>query len=131
MEKLHPGLTGSAEIVVGTSDTAPRVGSGSIAVFATPKMINLIEEAALDAVEALLPEGKQSLGTLVNVSHIAATPVGMRVTATAELVEMDGRQLRFRVEARDEQDLIGEGEHHRVVVTGVSFVERINAKAGR
>ncbi|MEM8793661.1 MAG: thioesterase family protein [Pseudomonadota bacterium] len=131
MDDIKPGLTGSAEIIVGTSDTAPRVGSGSIAVFATPKMINLIEEAALDAVEARLPEGKQSLGTQVNVSHIAATPEGMRVRATAELVEVDGRQLVFRVEAHDEQDVIGEGEHRRVVVTAASFVDRINAKARR
>ena len=101
MDDLKPGRTGRAEMIVGTNDTAPRVGSGKIAVLATPVMINLIEEAALDAVEAALPEGKQSLGTHLDVTHIAATPVGMKVTATAELVAVDGRKLTFRVEARD------------------------------
>lgn len=129
MDDLKPGRTGHAEMIVGTNDTAPRVGSGRIAVLATPVMINLIEEAALDAVEAVLPDGKQSLGTHLDVSHIAATPVGMRVTATAELVRIEGRKLIFRVEARDEADLIGEGMHSRVVVTAATFSERVKAKS--
>lgn len=128
-DALEPGLTGRAEILVGTSDTAPRVGSGKIAVLATPRMVNLMEEAALDAAEHLLPEGKQSLGTYLDVSHIAATPIGMRVTATAELLEVDGRKLLFRVRAEDEVDLIGEGLHHRVVVTAATFQSRIDEKA--
>ncbi|MEM9737041.1 MAG: thioesterase family protein [Pseudomonadota bacterium] len=131
MDALKPGLTGTAEMIVGTSDTAPRVGSGVIPVLATPKMINLIEEAALAAVEALLPPGKQSLGTHLDVSHVAATPTGMRVTARAELVSIEGRHLRFRVEARDEADVIGQGTHDRVVVTAQTFQERVNAKAQR
>ncbi|MEL6522812.1 MAG: thioesterase family protein [Pseudomonadota bacterium] len=130
MDSIKPGLTGEAQMVVGTNDTAPRVGSGRIAVLATPMMINLIEEAALNAVEDLLPDGKQSLGTLLEVSHVAPTPVGMKVTATAELIEIDGRKLTFRVEARDAVDLIGEGRHDRVVVTGSAFVDRVKAKAG-
>ena len=129
MDDLKPGRIGRAEMIVGTNDTAPRVGSGRIAVLATPMMINLIEEAALDAVESVLPEGRQSLGTHLDVSHIAATPVGMRVTATAELVSVDGRKLAFRVEARDETDLIGEGTHQRVVVTAASFSARVEAKS--
>jgi predicted thioesterase len=131
MEKITPGLTGHAEMVVGTNDTAPRVGSGHIAVLATPRMINLMEEAALQAVEHLLPEDKQSLGTHLDVSHIAATPVGMTVRAEAELIEVDGRKLLFAVRARDEMDLIGEGRHERVVVTASSFQKRVNEKAGR
>lgn len=131
MDKIKPGLTGSAEMVVGTSDTAPRVGSGRIAVLATPKMINLMEEAALSAVEHLLPEGKQSLGTHIDVSHVAATPVGMKVTADAELTGVDGRKLTFFIRARDEMDVIGEGHHERVVVTASSFQDRVNEKAGR
>ena len=129
MELLTPGLTGTAEMVVGTNDTAPRVGSGRIAVLATPVMINLIEEAALAAVEDRLPEGKQSLGTHLDVSHLAATPTGMKVTATAELIAVDGRKLTFKVSARDGRDLIGEGHHHRVVVTAESFSRRIAEKA--
>lgn len=126
---LSPGLTGQATMTVGTRDTAPRVGSGRIAVLATPIMINLIEEAALAAVEQHLEPGQQSLGTRLDVSHIAATPVGMTVTATAELVSVDGRALSFRVEARDERDLIGEGTHDRVVVTAEKFEARVAEKA--
>ena len=129
MDDLKPGRTGRAEMIVGTNDTAPRVGSGKIAVLATPVMINLIEEAALDAVEAALPEGKQSLGTHLDVTHIAATPVGMKVTASAELVSVEGRKLTFRVEARDAADLIGEGTHQRVVVTAATFSERVESKS--
>jgi len=129
MDPLVPGLTGTAEMIVGTNDTAPRVGSGRIAVLATPVMINLFEEAALAAVEDLLPEGKQSLGTELNVTHIAATPIAMKVVATAELIAVDGRKLSFRVSARDEIELIGEGTHERVVVTAATFATRIEAKA--
>jgi fluoroacetyl-CoA thioesterase len=128
VDKIKPGLKGEAEMMVGTSDTAPRIGSGRIAVLATPKMISLMEEAALATVEHLLPEGKQSLGTRVDITHIAATPVGMMVKAEAELTEVDGRKLFFTVRVHDEMDLIGEGRHERVVVTGASFQSRINEK---
>jgi fluoroacetyl-CoA thioesterase len=126
---LKPGMRGTAELVVGEEHTAPRVGSGRIRVLATPVMINLIEAAALAAVEHLLPEGHQSLGTLLHVRHIAATPVGMRVWATAELSQVDGRNLSFRVEARDERDLIGDGTHERVVVNVSRFDKRVQEKA--
>ncbi len=129
MDKIEPGLTGHAEMVIGTNDTAPRVGSGRIAVLATPTMINLMEEAALAAAEHLLPEGKQSLGTHIGISHIAATPVGMKVRAEAELIEVNGRKLLFAVRAHDEMDLIGEGRLERVVVTAAAFQARINEKA--
>ncbi|MDH4326188.1 MAG: thioesterase family protein [Betaproteobacteria bacterium] len=128
MDALKPGLRGSAELLVGEEHTAPRVGSGRVHVLATPVMINLIEAAALDAVERLLPEGRQSLGTVLNVRHIAATPVGMRVTATAEVTGVEGRTIRFRVEARDEKDLIGDGTHERVVVNVAKFDERVQRK---
>ncbi|MGF1627843.1 MAG: thioesterase family protein [Kiloniellaceae bacterium] len=128
MDRIKLGLTGHAEMVVGTSDTAPRIGSGRIAVLATPKMISLIEEAALAAVEHLLPDGKQSLGTHIDITHVAATPVGMTVKAEAELIEVSGRKLLFAVRAHDESDLIGEGRHERVIVTAASFQARINEK---
>ena len=129
MEALKPGLRGHAELLVGEEHTAPRVGSGRVHVLATPVMINLIEAAALDAVERLLPAGRQSLGTVLNVRHVAATPVGMRVTATAEVTAVDGRTLRFRVEARDERELIGDGTHERVVVNVAKFDERVQRKS--
>ncbi len=90
-------------------------------VLATPVMINLIEAAALEAIERLLPAGQQSLGTVLHVRHIAATPVGMRVTATAEVTGVEGRTVRFRVEAHDERELIGDGTHERVVVNVAKF----------
>jgi predicted thioesterase len=130
MEALRVGLRGSAELVVGEEHTAPRVGSGRVHVLATPVMINLIEAAALDAIERLLPPGHQSLGTVLQVRHIAATPVGMRVTATAEVVAVEGRTVRFRVEARDERELIGDGTHERVVVNVAKFDQRVQRKLG-
>src|SRR5262245_4515569 len=129
--QLKPGIDGRAEPVVGEEHTAPRVGSGRVHVLATPVMINLIEAAALAAIEHLLPEGYQSLGTLLEVRHIAATPVGMRVTASAEVIAVEGRLVRFRVEARDEKDLIGDGTHERVVVNVAKFDERVRRKLGQ
>jgi predicted thioesterase len=128
---LRPGLSGSASLIVGEEHTAPRVGSGRVHVLATPVMINLIEAAALEAIEKLLPQGHQSLGTVLNVRHIAATPVGMRVTATAEVTGVEGRTVRFRVEARDERELIGDGTHERVVVNVEKFDLRVQRKLGK
>jgi len=128
LSKIAPGLTGRTEIVVGEEHTAPRIGSGKVHVLATPVMINLFEAAALAACEHLLPEGHQSLGTVLNVRHIAATPVGMRVVAVAEVVKVEGRTVTFRLEARDEKDLIGDGTHERVVVNVAKFDQRVQAK---
>src|SRR3954467_4121150 len=126
--ELPPGLTGTAELVVGEQHTAPRIGSGRIRVLATPGMINLIEAAALAAVEQSLPEHHQSLGTHLEISHIAATPVGMRVRATAEVVRVEGRTIHFKVRAEDERELIGAGIHERVVVNVDRFDQRVQAK---
>ncbi len=126
--ELPTGLTGTAEMVVGEQHTAPRVGSGRIRVLATPVMINLIEAAALAAVEQSLPEQHQSLGTHLDVTHVAATPVGTRVRATAEVVRVEGRTIHFRVRAEDERELIGEGTHVRMVVNLERFDQRVNEK---
>jgi fluoroacetyl-CoA thioesterase len=128
LSRITPGCKGSAELVVGPEHTAPFVGSGRIAVLATPVMINLVEAAALNAVEHLLPAGHQSLGIHLDVSHVAATPVGLRVTATAEVERVDGRTITFRVEARDEVEPIGGGTHQRVVVSVTRFDERVQRK---
>lgn len=129
--QILPGLVGRAELRVAEEHTAPRVGSGRVHVLATPVMINLFEAAALAACERFLPEGYQSLGTLLNVRHIAATPVGLRVVAQAEVVKVEGRTVTFRLEARDEKDLIGDGTHERVVVNVAKFDQRVQAKLGR
>jgi len=125
---IKAGSTGTAEILVGPEHTAPFVGSGRIAVLATPVMINVIEAAALAAIEHLLPAGHQSLGTHLDVTHTAATPVGLRVTATAEVTQLEGRTVSFRVEARDEIEPIGGGTHQRVVVSVARFDERVRRK---
>jgi fluoroacetyl-CoA thioesterase len=126
---IRPGLTGSSDLLVGPEHTAPRVGSGRIAVLATPVMINVIEAAALAAVEHLLPPGHQSLGTHLDISHVAATPVGLTVTAIAEVVGVEGRNIMFKVIARDEVEEIGGGTHTRVVVNVARFDERVQRKA--
>jgi len=128
LSRITSGLIGTAEIVVGPEHTAPFVGSGRIAVLATPVMINVIEAASLAAVEHLLPPGHQSLGIHLDVSHVAATPVGLRVTATAEVVGLEGRTIKFRVEARDGIETIGGGSHERVVVSVERFDERVQRK---
>ena len=128
LSAVKPGLRGEAGLLVSEEHTAPRIGSGAIRVLATPVMINLFEAAALDAMERLLPPGYQSLGTVLNIRHIAATPVGMRVTASAVVQKVEGRTVFFRVEARDERELIGDGTHERVVVNVARFDERVQRK---
>src|SRR5271170_3440813 len=125
LARIRPGLTGTAEILVGPEHTAPFVGSGRIAVLATPVMINVIEAAALAAIEHLLPAGHQSLGIHLDVSHTAATPIGLRVVARAEVLQVEGRTVSFRVEARDDFEPIGGGTHQRVVVSVSRFDERV------
>ena len=121
-------MQGTSELVVGEEHTAPSIGSGKVRVLATPVMINLIEAAALAAIEHLLPAGYQSLGTHLDVRHLAATPVGMKVRATARVTKVDGRSVSFEVSARDEKDLIGDGLHERVVVNVAKFDQRVQRK---
>jgi predicted thioesterase len=130
-ESLKPGLTGSAEIVVGTRDTAPHVGSGKIGVLATPIMVNLMEAAALQAVERFMPPGHQTVGTHLDVKHFAATPVGLRVRAEAELVKVEGRTLTFRLRAEDEREAIGEGIHERLIINVERFDQRMQRKLSK
>ena len=127
-DSLKPGLKGSAQLVVGEEHTAPRVGSGRVRVLATPVMINLIEAAALAAIEHLLPAGYQSLGTRLDVRHFAATPVGMRVQAEVEVVKVEGRSVAFRVAVNDEKEPIGDGTHERMVVNVSRFDVRVQDK---
>jgi len=128
LSALKEGLTGSANIIVGEEHTAPSIGSGRVRVLATPVMINLMEAAALDAIERLLPPGHQSLGTHLNVGHYAATPVGMGLRASAVVTRVDGRTIEFRVEAFDEKERVGDGTHTRVVVNVERFDQRVQRK---
>ena len=131
LSRIPAGMKGSAELTVGEEHTAPRVGSGKVHVLATPVMINVIEAAALAAIEHLLPAGYQSLGTVLNVRHIAATPVGMKIRATSEVTAVEGRTVRFSVSVFDEKELIGDGAHERVVVNVEKFDARVQKKLAR
>lgn len=116
--------------MVAAAHTAPHVGSGVVPVLATPVMVNLWEAAALAAVEKFLPSGYQTLGTVLNVRHFAATPVGLEVRVLAELVALDGRTLTFSLRAEDEIEVIGEGSHERVIVNVDRFEQRVKGKTG-
>jgi fluoroacetyl-CoA thioesterase len=118
---LKTGMKGTAELLVGEEHTAPRVGSGRVKV-------HVIEAAALAAVEHLLPEGYQSLGTRLDVRHFAATPVGMRVRAEVEVTKIEGRTVTFRVAVSDEKEPIGDGTHERMAVNVARFDVRVQEK---
>lgn len=127
---LRPGIRGETDMAVERRHLADEVGSGLVRVFSTAMMIAGMEATAVASVQELLPPGETTVGVHVDVSHSAATPLGMRVRFFSELVEVspNGRGLTFRVSARDEAGLIGEGVHRRVVVNRESFEARTRAK---
>ncbi len=129
MAELKPGLVGESSELVTDKLTAASHGSGLVPAFATPAMIALMENASVAAIQKYLDAGQTSVGTEVNIKHIAATPVGMRVSAEAELIRIDGRLLTFRVAAADAIEPIGEGTHERVIVTLERFDQRVQKKA--
>ncbi len=129
MAELKPGLVGEASLVVEEQHTARHLGSGGIGVLATPIMIALMEHAGRNAVEPLLEEGNLTVGASLDVKHLAPTPMGMRVTARAELIAVDGRLLTFRVEAHDEREKVGEGTHVRAVINLERFLARVKGKS--
>lgn len=125
LQELKPGLTGTAETVVRETNTALAMGSGSLHVFATPGMIALMEQAACNAVAACLDEESTSVGTLVNITHDAATGMGQKVTATATLTAVEGRKLVFEITAADEDKQIGKGTHERFIVNKEKFMAKL------
>lgn len=129
LSKLVPGLEGRVSRRVAAERMAPAMGSGGAPVFASPSMVALMEGAAVACVEHLLPEGYQTLGTHLDVHHIAATPEGLTVTATARLSAIDGRKLTFEVQAHDGVETIGKGTHTRVVVDTPRFMARLQQKS--
>jgi predicted thioesterase len=128
MDALTPGLTAETEAVVTEESTAERLGSGSVPVFGTPALVGLMEGAAIEALEGRLPLGATSVGSHIDVRHLAPTPVGMRVRARAELVKVDGRRLVFHIEAWDEREQIGEATHVRFVVDRERFLASSSRK---
>jgi predicted thioesterase len=125
---LVPGLTGEATTKVTDANTAAAVGSGGITVFSTPMMIALMENAALRAVQPHLAEGESTVGTAVNIKHMAATPLGMNVRAVARLETVEGRRLVYTVEAFDDREKIGEGTHERFIIQVEKFLSRVGQK---
>lgn len=122
---MEIGLKYESQTVVSEANTAATLGSGDMAVFATPAMVALMENAAMLAVKESLPEGSATVGTQMNTSHIKASPLGATITASAELTAVDGRRLTFAVKAWDEKGVIGEGEHTRFVVDRERFLSKL------
>ena len=128
---MEIGIKGLAETVVNENNTAKSVGSGLLEVFATPNMIALMEQAAQSSVATFLEEGQGTVGTRLDVSHDAATPLGMKVWAESTLLEIDRRRLVFEVKAFDECGLIGQGRHERFIISNEKFLAKVNAKADK
>ncbi len=126
---LETGIKGQIEEVVTEEVTAGHIGSGTVRVFATPMMIALMERTCRISVKPYLEEGQETVGTHVNVSHVSATPVGMKVRCETELVEIDRRRLVFKVAAYDEKGLVGEGLHERFVIDVEKFRAKADSKA--
>ena len=122
---LHIGIEGEKEIIVQTEDTAARYGSGLIEVFATPAMIGLMESTAQQSVQHLLDDGLITLGTEVNIRHLKATPVGMKVNCKSKLISIEGKKLLFEVNASDETGIIGNGTHTRYIVDAEKFMTKL------
>lgn len=131
MKDIPLGTQGTARVAVTEETLASHTGSGSVEVFSTPNLVLLMEEAAMDALRPFLEPGETSVGTLVNIRHLAPTPPGMIVTATARLSQVDGRRLVFQVEAGDGIDRVGEGTHERCVVLTERFILRSREKSTR
>ncbi|MEM7119051.1 MAG: hotdog domain-containing protein [Chloroflexota bacterium] len=125
---IEIGMTGSKTAVVTLNLSADVMGSGSIATYATPAMLALMEGAAASAIEEAAGEGNTSVGTFVELHHVAATPLGATVRAEAKVIAVDGRKIRFEIAAYDEHEQIGKGEHVRFVVNTQRFVERLAKK---
>ena len=124
------GLKGKAETVVTPNNTADAVGSGLVPVFATPYMVALMENAAVNAVQDHLEEGQGTVGTRLDVTHDAATPIGMKVWAEAEVTAVEGKKITLAVRAFDEAGPIGSGTHERFVITVDRFLAKAQAKKG-
>jgi len=128
MSELVPGFRGETEKIVTCADTADRWGSGEVRVLGTPALVGLMEGAAVEALKGRLPAGHTSVGGRIDVRHLAPTPVGVRIRARADLVEVEGKRLRFRIEAWDEMERIGEATHERFVIEEEGFLARTEAK---
>lgn len=124
MKPITIGATGTASVTVTEQHLAVTVKSGSLPVYATPMLAALMEEAACHAMEPFLEEGETTVGTKLELSHDAATPAGMTVTATAEITGVCGREITFQITAQDEVGAVGKAAHHRFLVDAQRFTEK-------
>ena len=125
---MVPGLIGKSEMVVKEEDLVSKLGSIAVDVLSTPRLIQLLEAAAIEAIQDYMPSDQLSLGTQVKIKHLSATPLGMKVTAHALLKEVDRNRLFFLVDAFDEKDKVAEGEHERILVSKERFIQRVEKK---
>jgi predicted thioesterase len=130
MPVMEIGLKGTKEMVVERKDLASFMGNMGADVLSTHRIVLLMEQAARNAIKGLLPEGKMTVGTMINMKHLAATPLGMRVRAEARLTKIDGRRLGFEVMVYDEFEKIAEGENGRFIVSVEKFLEKVKEKQG-
>ena len=128
---LEAGLTHEKEITVTDDMSAVSMHSGGLKVYATPSMIALMEEAALECVAEYVGEGKGTVGTALSIQHIAPTPIGMKARAVATVTAVEGRKIVFNVEAYDETEKIGFGTHERFIIDNARFQEKCNSKQGK
>jgi predicted thioesterase len=129
MKQIEVGVSGEARTTVTHEETAEAFGSGLVPVYATPAMVALMEKAAVVAIEGRLAEGETTVGTKLEIVHLAATPLGDEVRAEARLVAVDGRRLSFTVSAWDSREKIGEGRHERMIISRDRFLARVSQKA--
>lgn len=125
---LEKGLKGRQEVSVEQRNSAKEMKSGTLDVFATPAMVALMEETAWKSVADHLEEGMGSVGTALNIKHLAATPLGMNVWCESELIEVDGRRLVFQVDVFDDAGKVGEGTHERFIVQNEKFQKKADSK---
>ncbi len=125
------GLRAETEITVSEADTAARWGSGLVPVYSIPALVGQMENTAVVALTGHLPAGQTTVGGRIDIRHLAPTPVGMKVRAVAELIEIRGRKLVFKIEAWDEAEKVGEAAHERFIIEEAQFMARVRAKAPR
>lgn len=128
MSDLTPGLRAEFELTVTDADTAAQWGSGLIPVYSTPALVGAMEKTAVLALDGHLPTGQTSVGRRIEVRHLAPTPVGMNVRVAAELIEVEGRKLVFKIKAWDEVEKIGEASHDRFMIDEAKFMAKVQSK---
>lgn len=128
---LNTGIKGKAEIKVSLEVTADKIGSGNLPVFATPSMVAIMEKAACESILPYLEEGLSTVGSMININHISATPIGMNVRSESELIDIEGKRLIFKVSAYDDTGLIGEGKHERIIIKEDKFLSKALSKKSK